>query len=456
MKAERSVVTVSFGELPDTVSFLTQLIGSTPYDRVGEVYPVSSTKNEYTYSGKLFGVQQFAYAFNGGPSVQFFLFPGDSVHLAFNSEALLAGDSARFVVFSGGHAAANEQVNAWSRYIYSKVYRPWNYGLEAKPFMREFQTALKQLQGRLDAFAKRSGMLPEVKEWASRDIMFALASTVERAPSGMTSILEDKLFSISDAANLSSQMFQMGMNDYLGSIMSDARASLGVSASPDDLARAMVRKIMTLPAGDVRDYLLYIFTEGVIAGGNQEALYKAVPGLEDCIGRPEVRALLGEAARDYTFSRSDDVKLDQIVWLDNDTPRTVVLDTLFFGFLQKKYPGQALLVDCWSAFCEACAYEMESAALLQRQLEEEHLPVTFVNCCVQSGYEEWLEQARRSPVKALQCYMDQRAERKLDAKYAPDTYPFYILVTPDGKIMADNLPAPSAPGKLLEMIRELF
>ncbi|MBP5612389.1 MAG: hypothetical protein J6X20_06685 [Bacteroidales bacterium] len=454
--AVRSVVSASFSQLDDSSFFLVRLYWRTPFDDMREMFPVSSANPGFTVPCMLYFDQQVILSIDN-ETFSIVLHPGDSVRLTLDAAALRRGETGSAATFSGDRAEENAQINAWTSHIYPKIYQTWNYALPYKDFMATFGRKLAELRSDLDNFARETGMSQEVKAWAARDLVFCLSNTLEGEPRGSSAILqEDKLFHMTDDANFSSLMFMSHLNSYIAAVMAAARKELGISAKPDLIVQAMVKKFDALPAGWVRDAVFYLFMSGIIDGGNRDALYETVPDIERHITHETVRNLLPEVYRRFLYRTSSDVDIAQVQLLTPEGPVEITPDTLFFSYLSRQYPDRVIYLDVWTAWCEACGFERESAGVLREALGADTAQVAFVDCCVASSYDEWLAATETPAAGRAQYFLDNDAANRLFAKYPVESYPVYLLIDRQGRLVSDHAPQPSHLDDAVEAIRDLF
>ncbi|MBQ5996745.1 MAG: hypothetical protein IJL64_02625 [Bacteroidales bacterium] len=456
-EAVRSVISVSFRQMDDTTFFFVRLYMRSPFDDMREVFPVMSGQSDFTTSCMLYFDQQVLLSVDDGQTFSIVLHPGDSVRMTLDAAALRRGETDRAATFSGDRAEENAQINAWTSHVYPQIYQTWNYNLSYKDFMAAFGQKLDGLRDELDRYARETGMSPKVKAWAARDLAFCLSNTLAGTPRGSTGILQaDKLFQMTDDANFSSLMFTSHLDSYIAATMAEARKELGISAPPDLIVQAMVKKFAALPAGWVRDAVFYLFISAIIDGGNRDALYETVPDIERYISHATVRNLLPEVYRRFLYRTSSDVEMAKVVRQTSEGPVEITPDTLFFSYLSRQHPGRVIYLDVWTAWCEACGFERESAGVLREALGADTARVAFVDCCVASSYDEWLAALDTPTAGRTQYYLDQEAANALLAKYPVETYPVYFLIDGQGRLVSDHAPIPSHLDDALEAIRDLF
>jgi thiol-disulfide isomerase/thioredoxin len=195
---------------------------------------------------------------------------------------------------------------------------------------------------------------------------------------------------------------------------------------------AYISKVSTvLPAGILRDYLVYNKIKGLVGRTRDSAsremlIAKYLPVLSQQKAQQQILAqhyilnslTRGSVAPDFTT-----------IALNKDT------------FSLRNFKGRYVVIDVWATWCGSCRVQ---SAVFEKIAEEYTSPsVAFVALSIDDSKWEWQNEASQRSLRVLHL----RSSNKdlFSRSYGVDYMPRYILLDPDGKILHAQLPEPSNP-----------
>lgn len=447
----KTVVAGHFFNLPDSTSHEASIVLRNPFLTQTESLTVSTLTYVYHAEIDLVKPMQGTLTYDDNTSVSFLLYPGDSVYLAID---VAASNETPLIYFSGSHAQQNEQLNGWTNYIYPRIHPQWDYNLPFEAFAGQLQNVIQAYTDTLNGYATQHLLDDEVKAWAVQDLKFKISSTVRSIPrGGSQSIFEQTYFDVFNDTNLSSMGFADHLNAYASSLMTLVRSEIGLSAQPEVLAQAMVKRFLTLPQGWVRDALFYRFIASIVTGGNGDALYKAVPEIRSYIGHPIVQTYLDEMSAAYQESLQEQHRIDSIWQYEGGAYHLVPSD--WMTYLTEKYKGKVVYVDLWATWCEVCEFEKEALDSLYDALGADKENVAFVKVCLNSKRADF-EAKMKADNLGDSYYASTAVSVQLLSQFKIETLPFFFIINPQGQLISTGVPRPTLMQETVTLIKNLL
>lgn len=113
------------------------------------------------------------------------------------------------------------------------------------------------------------------------------------------------------------------------------------------------------------------------------------------------------------------------------------------------FKGRIVYLDLWGVGCAPCISEFKAMAQLKESLGSMARHVAFVTvCCWYPSLDSWRNVCRKHEVDAINTILDKQAS---SAIYDVSTYPTYVLIDPDGKIISFGADRPSLILKYQEL-----
>ena len=193
-----------------------------------------------------------------------------------------------------------------------------------------------------------------------------------------------------------------------------------------------ISKLSTvMPAGAVRDYLIYSKLKEVI-GKTLDTTRREMMVSEFVpkISQPKIQQqILGQYLLLKSLSRGKPAPDFITTALNKDT------------FSLKNFQGKYLVIDVWATWCQPCQVQAPNFDGLAEQYTNQN--VAFVALSVDEGTWNWEYEAGERSLKVIQLYAnDKNLFRRV---YGIDYIPRYMLLGPDGTIINAQMPEPGSP-----------
>ncbi|MHB1107667.1 MAG: TlpA family protein disulfide reductase [Lutibacter sp.] len=114
------------------------------------------------------------------------------------------------------------------------------------------------------------------------------------------------------------------------------------------------------------------------------------------------------------------------------------------------FQGYVIYLDIWATYCKPCLEEIEPSKKLQKKLSNKK--IKFVNICIESKKESWLNLIKKKEFTGIQLYSTKEGEEKFKESYIVGSLPRYIIIDKEGKIYDVNAKRPSD----IELEKELL
>lgn len=398
------------------------------------------------------GITRFHNAtLNYGKFINFFVAPGDSVHLIIDAAKLSDGayDAVRF---GGAYAAENAQLYAIIDYLYSRLYsypEPLDMNGTPEAVIAQIKERTGQAADSLDVYMQRKGIVlnPTVKDFVRRDMIFSLANQLldyrEDDPAGRLALFGDPFFGIHDTLNFCTMMFPYHLRAYMRTKVSADPAVIEAGKRDDFVtaARGGIRMLMKEPATTSRDAMLWGYLSDIVE--YCPALCDSVPEAKSAFLDPALGERLEAMGRKMSGAPSfPDTPVTGVAYLTPNSTVTAVPEGDMFAYLAAKHPGKVLYIDVYAVWCGPCRAEMKEAPALHKLMHGKD--VVFVNLCLGSDREAWRKLIGQQRLEGENYWFDGDATRLFLGAYSLTGYPTYILVGRDGKIVTMKAGRPSA------------
>lgn len=397
------------------------------------------------------GITRFHNAtLNCGKFINFFIAPGDSVHLTIDAAKLRDG-AADAVRFGGAHAAENAQLSAIIDYLYSRLFsysEPLDINGTPEAVIAQIKERTGQAADSLEVYKRRKGIVlnEAVRDFVRRDMIFTLANQLldyrEDDPAGRLALFGHPFFGIHDTLNFSTMMFPYHLRAYMRTKVSADPGVVEAGKRGDFVtaARGGVRILLDEPATASRDAMLWGYLSHILE--YFPALCDSVPEARSAFLDPALGERLEALCRKMSGAPLfSDTPVKGVAYLGADGTVEAVPEGDMFAYLAEKYPGKVLYIDIYATWCGPCRTEMKEAPALHKVMHGRD--VVFVNLCLGSDKEAWLKTVAQMNLQGENYWFDADATQLFLGAYNLSGYPTYILVGKDGRIATMKAERPS-------------
>lgn len=400
---------------------------------------------------------------NYGKFINFFVAPGDSVHLIIDAAKLKDGASDA-VRFGGAHAAENAQLYAVSNYLIERLYgypEPLDMNGTPAAVVAQIKERTRQTADSLEAYVQRKGiaLTPAVRDFVQRDMIFMLANQLldyrSTDPEARMALFGDPIFGIHDTLNFCTMMFPYHLHSYMQTKVSADPTVIEAGKRGDfaAAARGGVRMLMDEPATASRDAMLWEYLSHIVE--YCPALCDSVPELRTAFVDRSLYERLEAFCRKMSDAPSfPDTPVRGVAYLNADSSVTEVPEGDMFAYLAAKYPGKVLYIDVYATWCGPCRAEMKEAPELHKLMQGKD--VVFVNLCLGSDRAAWRKLIGQQRLEGENYWFDGEATQLFLGAYSLSGYPTYILVGRNGKIATMKAGRPSDLTRTAAQIDELL
>lgn len=197
-------------------------------------------------------------------------------------------------------------------------------------------------------------------------------------------------------------------------------------------AAAYMSKLSTvMPAGTVRDYLIYnklkeVIGKTVDTTTREMLVTEFVPK----ISQPKIQQqIIAQHVLLKTLSRGKPAPDFITTALNKDT------------FSLKNFQGKYVVIDVWATWCQRCQVQAPNFDGLAEQYSSQN--VAFVSLSIDENKWSWQYDAGQRSLKVVQLHANDK--NLFGQVYGIDYIPRYILLGPDGKIINAQMPEPGNP-----------
>jgi len=192
---------------------------------------------------------------------------------------------------------------------------------------------------------------------------------------------------------------------------------------------AYFSKLVTvMPAGAVRDYLIYNKLKEAIGRIRDTARREMlIANFVPMISQPKVqRQILAQHFLLKSLSRGKPAPDFMTTGLNKDS------------FSLKDFQGRFVVIDVWATWCGPCRVQSPSFERLAEQYTSQS--VVFVALSIDENKWAWQNDANEKSLRVMQLYVN---DKDIFGKaYGIEYIPRYILLGPDGRIINAQMPEP--------------
>jgi thiol-disulfide isomerase/thioredoxin len=384
--------------------------------------------------------------------INLYIVPGDSVYLTIDGSKLSQnpGDA---VVFSGDRAQINEQLFRWTNYAYKLPIPEFNPSAAPDECLQSIKQCFSAIQDTIDAYAQRHVMSDFVKRWAFTDYKFLVANQLldYEDKANKWKVLTDSIFDVYQEQNFQSMYFEYHIHACIRALITENEeiTKQFEQKNYEVVFRAVIKKLLEeAPKGTVRDMMLYC----LLMGGAPE-LYDSMPELQSFFSQPVIKEKIASFMQEQIAKTRTPVPvtgktMQGVSYLDNDS--IIALPNIeLIPYLLERHKNKVLYIDVWATWCGPCLEAMKDAPVLHEYFAGKE--VVFVNLCLESTSERWVQTLNKHAIKGENYYLDGNASKIFMGTHNIGGFPTYMLIGRDRQFRS-NVARPTNTLSAIEQI----
>jgi thiol-disulfide isomerase/thioredoxin len=393
--------------------------------------------------------------------INLYVAPGDSVFLTINGLKFQQHpDDA--VTFSGDNAEINEQLFRWTAYSYNLPVPEFNPAAPPAEYLQSIGQCFDAMQDTIAAYARRNEMNDFVKQWAFVDYKFVAANYMldYKDKANKWRVFTDSIFDVYNEQNFQTMYFQYHLNVCTNALLAgneEIRDLLNREEYKTAFYAAVKELSEKTPEGTVRDMMLYLFARNII--NKKPELYDSIPEMKTFFSQPVFHEKIEFFVREKSANAKKPLPvtgktLKGVSFLDAETQHVDSLpDIEVLPYLVERHKNKVLYIDIWATWCGPCLEEMKYTPVLYKYFSGKE--VVFVNLCLESSSENWLETVSKNHIEGENYYLDADASKSFMGTYNISGFPTYMLIDRNGQERSP-VARPSKTSSVIEQIEAYY
>jgi thiol-disulfide isomerase/thioredoxin len=251
-------------------------------------------------------------------------------------------------------------------------------------------------------------------------------------------VFTDSIFDVYNEQNFQTMYFQHHLNVCTNALLS-GNEEISDLLNREEYKTAFYAAAKELsektPEGIVRDMMLYSFARKII--NEKPELYDSIPEMKTFFSQPVFHEKIEFFAREKSANAKKPLPvtgktLKGVSFLDVETQRVASLpDIEVLPYLVERHKNKVLYIDIWATWCGPCLEEMKYAPVLHNYFSGKE--VVFVNLCLESSSENWLETVSKNHIEGENYYLDANASKSFMGTHNISGFPTFMLIDRNGQ-----------------------
>jgi len=130
---------------------------------------------------------------------------------------------------------------------------------------------------------------------------------------------------------------------------------------------------------------------------------------------------------------------------------------LLFKELIAPYKGKVIYIDFWGTWCGPCKQQMPFASAVKKELAGKDVIFMYLaNNSPEKSWKNVIKQMDLAGENVVHYRLPEEQQAMIERKFSVNSFPTYLLIGKDGKLVMDNAPAPELKDGLMSAINKLL
>lgn len=207
---------------------------------------------------------------------------------------------------------------------------------------------------------------------------------------------------------------------------------------------ATFKKLTTQILGNKLANFFQLWTLSSGAKDNPEVTYNEL----------QKKQFLAEYAYLVSYLRERSTKVASVLKAGDKAPVFYLADVKDSLVSLQQFKGQIVYLCFWYAGCGGCLHEFPFENKLVQQFKGK--PVKIVSICTSTPLEKWQAVLKKEKLQTQNLFANLAWKKTLTEKYAISTYPHYVLIDSNGKVVKNfaSRPSNNAANEIQQLLDE--